>query len=71
MTTPDTNSRFSGEQLNAAERKLLDASLTGALVDLQAGDARLDDPAQAAAWRSRPDGASRNPGRSADRGPGS
>ena len=50
MTTPDTNSRFSGEQLNAAERKLLDASLTGALVDLQAGDARLDDPAQAAAW---------------------
>src|SRR5258707_13203400 len=49
MIAPKTRSHHDG-RLNAVERSLLPAAAVGALVDLQAGDAQLDDPAFGAAW---------------------
>ena len=42
--------RPDGGKLNPAERKLQTAVITGSVVDLQAGDIRLDDPSRGAGW---------------------
>lgn len=49
MTAPKTRSRHD-DHFNAVERSLLPAAATGTLIDLQAGDAQLDDPARGSAW---------------------
>ena len=49
MTAPKTRSHHDS-RLNAVERSLLPAATAGTLVDLQAGDAQLDDPARGSAW---------------------
>lgn len=48
MSTPNAGSA----KLNSAERKLLAAVTSGTVVDLRAGDADLDNPANAANWDS-------------------
>jgi hypothetical protein len=50
MTTPDTSTELSDMELSIAERRLPQAVVTGALVDLQVKDADLDDPKHGAAW---------------------
>ena len=50
MTTPDTSPPLSDEKLSDAERRLVDAVITGTLVDLRVSATELDDPGQAAAW---------------------
>ena len=50
MTAPDTASPPGDEVLTTAERQLLDAVVTGIVVDLRAGDAELDDPVRGRAW---------------------
>lgn len=49
MTAPKTRSHHDGP-LNAVERSLLPAAAAGTLIDLQAGDAQLDDPARGSTW---------------------
>src|SRR6266487_2030780 len=50
MTPFRVSHQSSGAKLNSAERKLLAAVVSGALVDLQAGRARQDDPSDGARW---------------------
>ena len=50
MTTPNASPPLGDQSLSDAERRLLAAVTTGAFVDLQVGNAELDNPAQAAAW---------------------
>lgn len=48
MAAPKINQQH--KQLSAAERKLLPAATTGMLVELQDGDAELDNPARGGTW---------------------
>jgi hypothetical protein len=41
---------LAGDELTGPERRVVQAAQTGALVDLRAGTAELDDPATGAAW---------------------
>jgi hypothetical protein len=50
MTIPSTNPLPEDDGLSTAERQLLDAAVTGALVDLRTGNADLDNPTEATTW---------------------